>query len=79
MHDDRDDDHDMTIDFMCPELSPAEAREASETLELLLTLGADVGSAKQKVAELRSPPRVTTKIARLPSMYVAPGETFDLH
>ncbi len=49
---DRDDDHDMTIDFMCPEWSPAEACEASETFELLLTLGADVGVAREKVAEM---------------------------
>ncbi len=44
----------------------------------MLTLGADVGAARQKVAELYSPPRVATGIARLPSMLLAPVETFDL-
>ncbi len=68
----------MTIDFVCPELGPTESREANETLELLLTLGVDVGVARRKVVELYSPPRVTTKNARLPSVHVAPGETFDL-
>ena len=70
---------DAMLEYLCLDMGPGEAGEANETLELFLTLGADIGTARQKVAELFSPPRVTTEIARLPSVHLAPGETFDLH
>jgi hypothetical protein len=57
--------------------STAERCEANEIVELFLTLGAELQHAKAKVAELYSPPRVTTQIAKLPELHLAPGQTFD--
>ncbi len=66
------------IGYLCPALGPTVAREVNVTLELLITLGTEVSAARQKVAELYSPLRVTTEIAKLPCVHLAPGETFDL-
>jgi hypothetical protein len=41
-------------------------------------MGADSGTAKAKVAELYSPPRVTEQISSLPHVALEPGLTFDL-
>ena len=60
------------------DISAAERTEANEIVELFLTLGAEFHMARAKVAELYSPPRVTTHIAKLPQLHLAAGQTFDL-
>jgi hypothetical protein len=70
---------DSTIAHLCPELRDDERAEGANRLyELLLTMGADASMAKSKVAELYSPPRVTTYIGSLPHVNLEAGMTFDL-
>jgi hypothetical protein len=69
-------ERDPTLELLAPDL--AEPQEAGTLDELLLTMGAEPGIAKAKVAELYSPPRVTEQISRLPHVALEPGLTFDL-
>jgi hypothetical protein len=71
-------EQDAVLDYLCPGLTPEESVEANHIYELMLTMGADAGVAKGKVAELYSPPWVTEYIGSLPSVLLEPGSTFDL-
>jgi hypothetical protein len=72
-------EQDSPIAHLCPELRDNESIEGANRLyELLLTMGADANMAKSKVAELYSPPRVTTYIGSLPHVSLEAGMTFDL-
>jgi hypothetical protein len=66
-------ERDPTLELLCPESQGAEA-----LYELMLTMGADPGHSRAKVAELYSPPRVTTHIGSLPHVHLEAGMTFDL-
>jgi hypothetical protein len=66
-------ERDSTLELLCPQAEGAEA-----LYELMLTMGADPCDSKAKVAELYSPPRVTTLIGGLPHVNLEAGMTFDL-
>jgi hypothetical protein len=66
-------ERDATLGLLCPEAQGAEA-----LYELMLTMGADPSHSRAKVAELYSPPRVTTHIGSLPYVHLEAGMTFDL-
>ena len=73
------DDPDDMIDGMFKGLPESLAKEATHIYELLLVTGVEPSTAKLKVAELYSPPRVTHEMQFLPVMSTfAPGSTFDL-
>ena len=67
-------ERDSTLGLLCPEVQGAEA-----LYEFMLTMGADPGHSRAKVAELYSPLRVTTHIGGLPHVHLEAGMTFDLH
>ena len=71
-------EEDYMAELLAVNTSTAERREANEIVELFLTLGTALPIARAKVAELYSPPRVTTQLARLPQLHLSPGQTFDL-
>jgi hypothetical protein len=76
MHVENEDIHmerDATLGLLCPGAKGAEA-----LYELLLTMGAEPSHSRAKVAELYSPPRVTTHISGLPHVQLEAGMTFDL-
>ena len=58
--------------------SIAERREASEILELFVTLGAGLPVARAKAAELYSPTRMSAQLAKLSQLHLSPGQMFDL-
>jgi hypothetical protein len=66
-------ERDASLLLMCPG-----AKGAEYLYELMLTMGADAGDSKAKIAELYSPPRVTTYIGSLPHVNLEAGMTFDL-
>jgi hypothetical protein len=66
-------ERDASLMIMCPK-----ARGAEYLYELMLTMGADPGDSKAKIAELYSPPRVTTYLGSLPHVNLKAGMTFDL-
>jgi hypothetical protein len=66
-------ERDAVLELLCPHSEGAEA-----IYELMLTMGADPCDSKAKVAELYSPPRVTTLIGSLPHVNLEAGLTFDL-
>ena len=71
-------EEDYMAELLAIDTSTAERREANEIVELFLTHGVALPIARAKVAELYSPPRVTTQLARLPQLHLSPGQTFDL-
>ena len=52
--------------------------EATTLMELFMVYGVDHETAKAKVVELYSPPRVTKEMRRVRTMCLAAGSTFDL-
>ena len=71
-------EEDYMAELLIIETSTAERREANEIVELFLTHGVELPVARAKVAELYSPPRVTTQLAKLPRFNLLPGQTFEL-
>jgi hypothetical protein len=59
--------------------APERIRAAATTLaELFMIHGVDAETARAKVAELYSPPRVTRELGRVRSLHLTAGSTFDL-
>ena len=73
-----DDDESDMLGLLQAGMPSDVAKDFINIYELLLIQGASRGTARAKVAELFSPPRVTEEIRRIPNLTIEGGQTYDL-